>query len=1665
MFSWAGGLIFVIGVGDTSRSMKFAFSFFITLLLFSASYAQQGRGLFFSAFGMDAPESFGRFGSKQAFYFEIPETEEQAVYLRVFDVDVGGRYDEQHDDFNTSTRFTIIGGKSAGKTYSGSRIINRNWPSFASSDVLYDQEFGENPGLDGHWYALDELKLNDGFKTKDGFRRFVLLVESGPGDDSNFFDLALSYSQSNKELPPDARSYVYQLSLRIPSLRVYNWDSFQGQIKLPLAGQSTVMIHTFDMDDVPISVEVPFRGSVELYTSGDGEWVSNTLSVPEQAQTDSLGLNFFGRNFNNTFGLIFTDTNEEPLRIPLPIRDYVPPKVKPIVVDFSVHHDSLDCRQVLFSLDESNLNKLRNPQIRWMLGNTSYQGAQHRLSFDSLGYQHYELAVSGFLDARPWAFSYADSILINQEPFAWAGGNRVSIPGDYITFDGTVSEDLDGKITKYLWDFGDGNTGEGARIDHIYKKAGLYTVSLTVFDDTNTPCNQATASALVKVNKAPIPRIIAPSLVQLGETFLLDGQESIDEDGSIIRYEWEIGNDTTLLGSQVEYALKDGSNLPVRLSVIDDSEAKNAKQETQVLIKINQPPIAIAGDDKVVSPNRPATFDASRSFDPDGTLINYEWDFGDGNRKVGSKIDHGFDLPGTYQVTLKVTDNSERALGVDTMTVVVNSPPEPVISGNLLADNGLIELAASESFDADGEIISYAWRLSDGRNFEGDSIRFVIQEPGKTDVELTVVDNSGTFSALQRLHKTLIVNAPPKADFSAPEKVATNSSVHFDATSSVDPDGEVTKYLWDFGDGNTSAGQKTEHRFQEPGIYQVKLAVFDNTNLPSAYDYTYKEIRVNATPNIVVKGPTSVSEGQTFELSLTESYDPDGQSLRYFWNWEGQWVEGEPQRGFVASKKVGSILLRVQDDAGLANSVSEFQWRVPFNQEPIAVAQPKNFRGVENLIVFDGTQSSDPDGDELRYYWDFGDGKSAEGPIVLHNYRFGGFFVAKLTVDDQKGMDNSLSMDSTAIFINRAPEPFFEIPQVICVKQPFDYDASSSFEPDETDMLYEWNFGDGNSAQSKSGVHEFEDEGSYVITLTVDDTENMANSRASFSQTVAAVGAPIANAGDDLEACSNQIISFDASQSQAADEMANEYLWDFGDGNVGFGMRPTHVFSKPGTYEVKLTIRGRGLNACSKGDSDIVQVAVHPEPKAVFDIPNVITVTDQLVLDASNSIVEGQDVRSFSWYIADSISIDWNLENIPDENGLNQGVWVKTTNIYSPTEYIPQSRLQTGLPITKQELPIGSYEVRLEVRGGMDCNPAQAYRFVQVLSEPVLSISEAPVLIPGQSFSFSAQEAQGRINMFNEFTWDFGDGNAGDGYFVAHAFEQPGVYTIRLNAFYGKPGAFQKKTTHTNVIVNAAPQARIEGPSRAFPGVPLRWDASSSTDIDGKIISYEWRFSDGWTDKNPQIQRTFENEGVYTLTLTVKDDRGVSNSISTQNIPIQIDETPSLSFSLPEAVCVEEPTDLIGSLQVSKSDLKHLELFIADKKLDLSKAGKHTFNFPGSYAIRAKLVGVAGLNGMEPSTQKTIIANAPPQVFADVPREISIGPANSFAVFDASKSFDPNGDRINYYWDLGDGTRKSGKIVRHEYQRTGSYTVTLELVDSRNMECSRSSVQFNIEVK
>src|SRR2546426_83503 len=141
------------------------------------------------------------------------------------------------------------------------------------------------------------------------------------------------------------------------------------------------------------------------------------------------------------------------------------------------------------------------------------------------------------------------------------------------------------------------------------------------------------------------------------------------------------------------------------------------------------------------------TFDGSSSSDPDGAIVSYAWDFGDGSFGTGVQVSHAYGRKGTVRVELTVVDN----LGISNRTAqaitVGDRAPQITSStpglGPLTVGAGATQTFTVIAWDPDGDALSYTWRV-DGTVAGGNSsaLNFVSGAPGTHIVNVTVSDGS-----------------------------------------------------------------------------------------------------------------------------------------------------------------------------------------------------------------------------------------------------------------------------------------------------------------------------------------------------------------------------------------------------------------------------------------------------------------------------------------------------------------------------------------------------------------------------------------------------------------------------------------------------------------------------------------------------------------------------------------------------------------------------------------------------------------------------------------------------------------------------------------------------------------------------------------------------------
>lgn len=511
----------------------------------------------------------------------------------------------------------------------------------------------------------------------------------------------------------------------------------------------------------------------------------------------------------------------------------------------------------------------------------------------------------------------------NQTPVADAGLPQTIALGAQASLDGRGSTDGDGTLASYAWDFGDGLTGSGAQVTHLYAAAGAFVVTLTVTDDDGAIDTDTTlVTVQAPPNALPVARAGGPYAASVGQSVQFDGSASSDADGPLASYAWDFGDAQSGGGAITTHTYAAAGTFLARLTVTD---AAGATDEASVLVTIsapdNDPPLADAGGNRNAAVAESLLFDGTGSSDPDGSIVAWAWDFGDGSTGAGAQASHGYGAAGTYLVRLTVTDD-DGAIGQDVALVTVGGAGNraPIADAGSNRSAGIDEnvlFDASASFDADGSIVAYAWDFGDDAAGAGAQATHAFAAAGAYLVKLTVTDDLGATGedfVLVTVGGGGGTNQSPLAVAGADVAGDVGEALAFNASSSVDPDGSLIAYQWDFGDGGTAAGLSATHVYAASGTFTVTLTVIDD-QAARATDTLVATI--NALP-IADAGPARAGVvGEALSFDGGGSEDSDGTIASYAWDFgDGTRADGQQATHAWASAGTYTLTLRVTDDAG-----------------------------------------------------------------------------------------------------------------------------------------------------------------------------------------------------------------------------------------------------------------------------------------------------------------------------------------------------------------------------------------------------------------------------------------------------------------------------------------------------------------------------------------------------------------------------------------------------------------------------------------------------------------------------------------------------------------------------------------------------------------------------
>ncbi|MCD9147779.1 PKD domain-containing protein [Pseudophaeobacter flagellatus] len=1571
-------------------------------------------------YGVLAPTREGDVDHREQIFVSVPADLRDRFYLRIFDPEVSGFGDFTYGGTgNALTTFRIFGGAGAYSAADrpapepdGARVPQqrRVEPITGPGTLLKDVSFGNDRSTDKSWVSLSALQAKQGEVI--GQRAYFRLdIQGNGGDDGNGFSVAVSLARDRNKPVEGADMFAFRPTVRWwkgqPATQIWLQPDSTGphQIQSFDAARGTLALTT-DYVDVPVRV------------SGQDFWTSDQVPL----EGDNLALSLVGGfETPNDVTLAVFDAEGNPVPLQMPPRR-APTPARPSAI--ATGRPLADCRSVAFDGDPSFGR--RPLAYDWDFGDGTKSDAAviaHR--YDQEGHYTARLRVleQGVRPGR--GAEVKIPVHIRSAPIAKAGAEVVVAPGQMLDFDASGSQASDSPITRFHWTFGDGSQSNAAQTQKSYAAPGQYRVVLRVEDDSAHPCNFGLSTRLVIVNARPIAEAGRNQSAIVGQSVRFNGGASYDIDGGISAYQWDMGDGTRLSGETVDHVFEKEGKYDVALRVIDGSGVANDSRVDRMQVVVNAPP-----EPQFTIPERPisvaevATLDASASTDGDGAILSYQWDFGDGVVAEGPRVNYAWSQPGVFPVTLTVLDDSGTASALQRLTrnVTVDAAPVADAGPDQYVTASEVRFDGRGSWDAEGQITSYDWDFGDGTTGQGATVDHAYLRPGVFEVALLVRDDSGAPLNRHRDTMTVTINASPIADAGPPQTVAPGEEFVLSAHASVDPDGDISQYVWAFPDGRQARGLRVAQSISEPGLHRIGLTVHDNFQGGAASDESEALITVNRAPVAVAGADMLIAPDDTVIFDASQSFDADGRIQGFRWEFDdlGAPLEAPVVERAYVNPGVWSAQLFVTDDSGVANSTATDSLTIRVNSQPVAEAGPAIIS--DDLHVrLSAVGSADSDGDALIYRWDFGDGSApAVGLEVLHVFPGAGVYPITLQVDDGTGLSNARAIDATSVTITARPVANAGGNRDVCSGEPILFDASDSLDPDGGLLRYSWDFGDGSRSELINPTKTYEQPGVYPVTLTVNN--ETGSDRGSSLDRIAAIvrKGPIADAGPDRTVCTNSKVRFDGAGSSDADGAVNAYAWTFGEGGTASGESPEYLFDTAGDYTVTLTITGEALGRCSPLDIDTAAVTVIEAPGLQVLGPDRVAAVVEAGFRAGLSRL-GQSVpERFQWDFGDG----------------SQGSGEEVTHSYAKP---------------------GTYLVTLsaELSGGSaECGTLEARRKVTVNAAPQPVITGPSVVAVGQAVVFEADKSSDSDGAVTAFDWDFGDGQSASGVLAAHSFAEPGRYTVTLSATDDAAVANSRATTTQEVTVNRPPLAGLSRRGIVCPKVDLDWTVAADA---GTQVA--WDLGDGTTAKGNSLSHPFAQPGLYPVVVTLDDGRGLANSRNSEATYVRVNAAPSALAGPDRLVCAQDTVvfDAGASGDLDGSLTKWIWEFADGVVLEGARVER---SFPAAMdtSVRLTVTDDSGAPACATGTDSArILVNAPPQVDAGPDRQVMVGASHDVVRFDASASKDPDGQGVHLNWMFGDGSEASGAIVRHRYSAPGTYKVQVVARDTSGLICGTAT--------
>jgi len=428
-----------------------------------------------------------------------------------------------------------------------------------------------------------------------------------------------------------------------------------------------------------------------------------------------------------------------------------------------------------------------------------------------------------------------------------------------------------------------------------------YNFAIVAVDDVGnrSPLSNIVSATTDRINLLPIANHGGPYQGNPNTAVRFDGAASSDPEGNTLTYSWDFGDGTTGSGATPSHTFTTAGVYTVSLTV-NDLLLDSISVTTTASIA-NRDPISDPGGPYTGVLGQPIIFDGSGSSDPDGAVLSYSWDFGDGSTATGSNPSHSYLTAGSFNVQLTVDDGFAPSTTVSTIAVItepINTPPS--ISQTTSTPSTILDTATSSLSvtvtDQENDTLTYLWSVTNnGGTFDNPVSATPVFTPadivGSQTYTIEVLLFDGVNSVSDSVQITINDANPPSNNLpptitqitADPLTILDTETSSLSVTAS-DPENATLSYSWtvensnsgSFDDATSATPLFTPTDIVGSQIITISALVSDGLNS----DSKSVQITVNDANLPVIYTPPAITQVVATPSTLNDEGQSTSSTLR-----------------------------------------------------------------------------------------------------------------------------------------------------------------------------------------------------------------------------------------------------------------------------------------------------------------------------------------------------------------------------------------------------------------------------------------------------------------------------------------------------------------------------------------------------------------------------------------------------------------------------------------------------------------------------------------------------------------------------------------------------------------------------------------------------------------